>query len=81
MAVVHFPRGLQVHTGGLEQVDVAGDVIRDVLREVVRRFPELRETLDRGMAVSIDGEIIQEPLLEPVEPDSEIHLLSPISGG
>jgi hypothetical protein len=33
------------------------------------------------MAVAIDGEIIEDPLLEPIRPESEIHFLPRISGG
>ena len=44
------------------------------------RFPALDESLS-ATAVSIDGEIIQDPFLEPVGPDSEVHFLPQIGGG
>jgi molybdopterin converting factor small subunit len=81
MATVVFSRNLQPHTGGVVRVDVEPGPVRDVIRQLIRRFPELRPHLESNMAVSIDGEIIQEPLLEPVGPDSEVHFLPPISGG
>jgi hypothetical protein len=34
-----------------------------------------------NMAVAIDGEIIHDPFLEAVGPDSEVHFLFRISGG
>ena len=52
-----------------------------MIEQVVARFPALRESLDAGTAVSIDGEIINEPLLEPVGETSEVHFLPQISGG
>ena len=55
--------------------------VRSVIRELGARFPDLKEHLDSGLAVSIDGEIINEPLLEPVEDDSEVCFLPSISGG
>jgi hypothetical protein len=33
------------------------------------------------MAVAIDGDIIVDPLLEPIGPDSEVHFLHFVAGG
>ncbi len=81
MATVVFSRGLQPFAGGAERVEVRPGTVRSVIRELVARFPELSEHLESGLAVSIDGEIINEPLLEPVAEDSELHFLPSISGG
>jgi len=81
VATVVFSRGQQEHTGGLSCVEVAPGSVRDVIRELVQRFPALEGQLEVGVAVSIDGEIIQEPLLEQVSPSSELHFLPSISGG
>ena len=81
MATVVFSRGLLPLTGGEERVEVDAGPIRAVIRQVVERFPKLASALDANLAVSIDGEIIQEPLLEEVAPESEVHFLPPLSGG
>lgn len=82
MATVVLSRGLQPHTGGRERIEVSGGTVRAVIRELGERFPPLRPHLEDGhLAVSIDGEIINEPLLEEVGPDSEVHFLPSISGG
>lgn len=81
MATVVFARALQQHTGGAERVEVEPGTVRDVIRELVRRYPALRAPLESGTAVSIDGEIINDPLLERVDAGSEVHFLPPISGG
>ncbi len=81
MATVVFSRGQQEHTGGAARVEVAPGTVRDVIRELVQRFPALERHLDAGVAVSIDGEIIQEPLLERLGPRSEVHFMPPLSGG
>ena len=81
MATVIFARGLRQYTGGNERVDVAPGTIRDVMRELTRRYPDLREPLASGTAVSIDGEIISDPLLEEVSDESEVHFVPSISGG
>jgi hypothetical protein len=33
------------------------------------------------LAVAIDGQIYQDALLEPIGPDSEVHILPQIAGG
>ncbi len=81
MATVVFSRGLQQYTAGTERLEVEPGTVRDVIAQVVARFPALENRLDSGTAVSIDGEIINEPLLERVGPTSELHFLPSISGG
>jgi molybdopterin synthase sulfur carrier subunit len=81
MATVVLSRNLQPSADGAVRVDVDPGSVRDVIRQLVERYPKLRPHLESGLAVSIDGEIIQEPLLEEVGPDSEVHFLPPISGG
>jgi len=34
-----------------------------------------------GMAIAIDGVIVHTPLLQVIDPDSELHFLHRISGG
>lgn len=81
MATVFLPRGLARLTGGRERVVIAAESYRELRAALEARFPELREPLGSGMAVAIDGEIVEDPLLEPIRPESEIHFLPRISGG
>jgi molybdopterin converting factor small subunit len=81
VATVIFSRGLQQYTDGTERLEVQAGTVRDVIAQVVARFPSLEDRLDASTAVSIDGEIINEPLLERVGPASEVHFLPSISGG
>ncbi len=81
MATVFLPRGLARLTGGREQVVIEAASFRELVAALEARFPGLREPLESGMAVAIDGEIVEEPLLEPIRPGSEVHFLPRISGG
>jgi molybdopterin converting factor small subunit len=81
VATVVLPSQLGQWTGGLDQVEVAASNVRQLIDALDARFPGLGEKLRDGTAISIDGEIIHDPLLEPIEPDSEIHFLPSISGG
>jgi molybdopterin converting factor small subunit len=78
---VVFSSGLQKHTGGLERIDVQAADVRALIAALDARFPGIGQVLSKGMAVAIDGEIIQEPLLEAVPEHSEVHFLPSISGG
>ena len=81
MPTVHFSRAISHYTGGVEEIHIEAATVRELIRVLDRRFPGLGEQLTSGMAVAIDGEIVSDPLLERVEPESEIHFLPPSSGG
>ena len=56
--------------------------MRAVIRALDAKFPGIGEVLSgSSMAVAIDGDIIQDPLLEDVGPNSEVYFLPAIRGG
>ncbi len=81
MPRVFFSGNLKQLAGGAEEVDVEAVDIRQLLRVLGERFPDMRAHLEQGIAVAIDGEIYQDGWLEPIAPDSEVHLLPRIGGG
>jgi len=81
MVKVHLPAALRGLTGGQAQVELEAANVRQLILELDRRFPGLGAELRSGMAIAIDGEIIQEPLLERLSAASEVHFLPPIGGG
>ena len=80
MADVTFSSGLRRYTGGEEKVHIEAANVRELIKALGARYPDLREPLE-SMAVAIDGEILHEPLLEPLSPNSDVHFLPPIGGG
>lgn len=80
MALVVFSAELQRLTEEAEVRLEAADY-RQLVHSLVRRYPRLEEDRLFDMAVAIDGEIIQDPLLEPVGDESEVHFLFRIEGG
>ena len=81
MATVFLSAGLRRFAGGLERVEIEAATVRELIDALDRRFPGIGDPLRGGTAVAIDGEIISEPLLEPIPPGSEVHFLPSISGG
>ena len=80
MATVIFSSELQSFTGE-EKTSVSSTNYRDLLAELLNKYRRLPEDEILKMAVAIDGEIIHDPFLEAVGPDSEVHFLFRISGG
>lgn len=62
-------------------MEIDAKTVRELYTALDERFPGVGTQLREGSAIAIDGEIIGEPLLERLEPDSEVHFLPPISGG
>lgn len=81
MAHVTLIGNLRQYTGGITELDVEAGTIRQLFRKLGEKFPELAAHLEEGLAVAIDGQIYQDALLEPIGPESEVHILPQIAGG
>ncbi len=81
MAIVTLPSALSAETGGPGPVAIDARNMRQLYDELDARWPGVGTRLREESAVAIDGEIIQEPLLERLGPRSEVHFLPPLSGG
>jgi len=81
MARVTLIGNLRQFTGGVTEFDVDAATVRQLFTRLGERFPELAPHLEQGLAVAIDGQIYQDALLEPIDPDAEVHILPQIAGG
>jgi len=81
MARVFLPQGLAGRAGGQLEHEVEGQNVRALLANLDARFPGLAADLEGRIAVAIDGEIYNDPFLEPLEEDSEVYLLPRVGGG
>ena len=80
MALVKFPDSFLKITGGIDHVELSAETVRDLNAKLVSKWPKLSEDLDKS-ALSIDGYIYQDALLEPLHEDSEVFFLPKIEGG
>jgi molybdopterin converting factor small subunit len=69
------------YTGGQTRLTVAATDYSALIETLEARFPGFEDSLQGGMAVAIDGEIYQSPLLEKIGTESEVYFLPPIGGG
>ena len=80
MAKVAFSSELQQLTGEASCTLAASRYLA-LVEALAARYARLDKETLLGMAVAIDGEIVQDPLLEPLCEGSEVHFLHRISGG
>jgi sulfur-carrier protein len=81
MARIKLTRNLTQFTGGESELELDAGNIRQLLAQLGARYPALAPHLGDDLAVAIDGEIFQDAWLEPIPPDSEVHLIPRIAGG
>jgi sulfur-carrier protein len=81
MAHVKLMGPLRVMAGGVEAVEIDARNVHGLLAALAARFPDLAPVLEDGVALAIDGEIFQDALLHPIEPDNEVHVLPMFAGG
>ena len=67
--------------GGRTEFEVEATNIREMLDRLGEDYPQLKPMLQKGVAVSIDGEIFRSSWFQPVKPESEIYLLPAMAGG
>jgi molybdopterin synthase sulfur carrier subunit len=66
---------------GNETVEVRASTVGDILRELPLIHPALAAPIKAGVSLAVDGRIIAQSLVEPVNEDSEIFVLQRIKGG
>jgi molybdopterin converting factor small subunit len=89
MTVVRIPPTLRDETGGVRQVEAAGENVRDLLDDLTSKFPALRTRLieDDEVApfvnVYVGGEDIRtrDGLETPVRAGEQVILLPAMAGG
>jgi len=63
------------------EVEVEAGTLRELLDALAEKYPALRPQLDRGVSVAIDGKVYNDRWFQPIQPDSEVVLLSRLRGG
>lgn len=82
MATVHLGATLcRAYAGETRVVTVRAETIGQLIKELDAQFPGLGKQIEESMAVAINGEIFQDTLIDPIPPDSEVHLIPKIAGG
>ena len=80
MAIVRFSSDLARYTGKAE-VEVEALNYRSLIDELINVFPDLVNSEIRELALALDGELIQEPLLIEFEKSAELHFVPRLAAG
>lgn len=81
MPEVWFFGELRDAVGGAESVRVEGATIRELLQNLGRDYPRMRERINQGIAIAVDGVIYRDDWDQPIPEGAEVGLLSRIAGG
>ena len=81
MVQVNLWAGLRRFADGKDTVEIKAQNVGEILNALENKYPELKEIIEAGVSVSIDGRIIASGLTEPVYEDSEVFLLQQLKGG
>ena len=87
MATVYLPTLLRPLAGGRDSVQVEGKTVRQIIDNLEKEHPGIKERLvennrlKANISVAVDNEIVPLGLIEPVNPESEIHFVQAITGG
>ncbi len=72
---------LKAAVGGVDTVEVEAANIRQLLNRLSEAHPGLAPVIEKGVAVSIDGEIHQDNWFAEIPPGSEVYVLPHMEGG
>ena len=80
MATVRFSSDLARYTGKTE-VEVEAVNYRSLIDELIDVFPDLANSEIKELALALDGELIQEPLLIEFPESAELHFVPRLAAG
>jgi molybdopterin synthase sulfur carrier subunit len=81
MVQVTLSGSLKVAAGGRADFEVEAENIHQLLTRLGKDHPKLKPMLDRGVAVSIDGQIYRDDWFRPIPPGAEVFILPRMAGG
>ncbi len=72
---------LRAAAGGEESINIEAETIRELLGRLQDRYPAMKQHMELGIAVSIDGTIYRDNWATKIPQGSEVYLLPRIAGG
>ena len=81
MVQVRLSGPLKAAAGGQTTFEVEAANIHQLLSRLGQDHPKLKPLIDRGVAVSIDGQIYRDDWFRAIPPGSEVFILPRMAGG
>ena len=76
-----FSAEMRRYTGEVQETEVSATDYRAAVKELRGLFPALPAAVFDKTSVAIDGVMVQSPLLESFDSDSELVFIARIAGG
>ena len=71
----------QLTDGSGSTVEVQAETIAEMMASLTDRYPSFQQLLDRGVAVSIDGQIFRDDWTQPIPSAAGVFVIPRIDGG
>ena len=81
MVEVRLSGPLKAAAGGRTSLEVEAANIHQLLSRLAQDHPKLKPLIDRGVAVSIDGQIYRDDWFRAIPAGSEVFILPRMAGG
>jgi molybdopterin converting factor small subunit len=81
MVKVVLTGSLKAAAGGRDAIEVEARDIRGLFAALERDYPAFKLQIERGLAVSIDGQIYRDSWFVKIPEKSEVCLIPRIAGG
>jgi sulfur-carrier protein len=78
---IHLWGALRPSVGGASSVFVEATTIRELFRMLSDHYPGMEQHIQRGVAVSVNGQIFRDQWETVLPEDAEIYLMPRIPGG
>ena len=81
MVMVTLSGSLKAAAAGHYELEIEAGTIRQLLDELGQRVPSLADHIERGVAVSIDGQIFRDDWFQKIPTGAEVFVRPRLAGG
>ncbi|MEE2760594.1 MAG: MoaD/ThiS family protein [Pseudomonadota bacterium] len=81
MARVVFMGEVRQYTGDDDSLEIEAPNVMQLFKKLGELYPRLAPVLETSFAVAIDGQVMEDALLQPIDDANEIVLVPKMEGG
>jgi len=81
MVQVTLAGALKNSAGGNAVFEIEAANLHQMLKRLGEQYPKLKPMLEKGVSVSLNGQIYRDPAFQPIPPNAEIFILPKMAGG
>lgn len=81
MVQVSLWKSLQEAAGGKTELEVEANNVKQLLDRIAELYPDLKPAIDKGVSVSIDGELHRKAGFQQIPEGAEVVIFPRMAGG